>query len=114
MEVLDRIQARLRKAFDDGTGFGPWSPSKSKIIEFLGWTFEQFCGDEKFQISDLYKFRPMTAPQGRPMFKPTDHQYSVATKITCDDLQRQPTHEEVIKFIRRNPDVGKFQREVGK
>jgi hypothetical protein len=79
-------------------------------MEFLVWVYERFCAsaanNQQFTMADLFAFNPATAPQGRQKFKPSEHRYSVACKILRDELQRDPSHDEVMMFIRRNPDVG--------
>lgn len=97
---------KLRGAFD--AGVLSWSPSQSKTIEFLGWVYEQLCERQKIEVADTLLFRPITAMQGRPQFRPTLHQISVASKVLIEKLGREPTQLEVNAFLKRNPDVGWF------
>jgi hypothetical protein len=105
-EALEKVQSKMMRSFDAGTSLGHWRPSKAKVVEFLCWLYERLCEQQKLEMVDVTFFVPVTAPQGRKRVQPTLHQVSVASKMLGDRLQREPTHEEVMAFIKRNPDVG--------
>lgn len=102
--AFDAIVADLGKAFDDGVL--PWQPSQAKTLEMLCWVYRQLCEKKTLDVGATLLFRPVTARQGRPVFAPTLHQVSVASKMLIEKLGRTPTEREVNMFLKRNPDIG--------
>jgi hypothetical protein len=109
LEAFDSVVARLKMDFDRGVGFTLWSPTQSKVAEFLAWTFKRLLEKGSVNLRDLNEFMPATLPQGRKRYVPTAHQFSVASKMLIQKLQREPTHDEVMSFLKRNPDIGKWE-----
>jgi hypothetical protein len=84
-----------------------WSPSYSKVIEFLIWHYERTVRTQCECIQHIQEFMPTTEAVGRrsrAQAVPTLYVYTLACKHFLNQgILAQ--HEDIMQFLRSNPDV---------